>query len=171
VPLQLFALAVAVAFLVVIPAGDLLPFPQRICFCLSLLLLPPLPGGPFFAVSSRRVGYSRHARTGISSSIEKSSSKPAPFNATQTIVILSGAKNPCISSLLLLLHSHSHSHLHLHLHRIRTCICILHFAFALQVPAVILNAVKDPEETTQQPPYEPFNPSFPAVARYLRFAF
>jgi hypothetical protein len=57
-----------------------------------------------------------------------------PSTQPKPLVILSGAKNPCIS------------HLHLLL------------LLQLPVPAVILNAVKDPEETTQQPPCESFNP-------------
>jgi hypothetical protein len=40
----------------------------------------------------------------------------------------------------------------------------------LQVPAVILNAVKDPEETTQQQPIGSFNPCLCRLHPTLAFA-
>jgi hypothetical protein len=138
-----------------VPAADLLlPFPQRICFLPFFIAIATVAGWPILRGLIAKGGLFAPRANRLLFKHRKIVIQTAPFNATQTISILSAAKNPCISSLLLLskLHLLLHSHLHVHL-RLH-----LHLLLLLPVPAVILNAVKDPEETIQQPPCESFQP-------------
>jgi hypothetical protein len=54
-------------------------------------------------------------------------------------------------------------HLHLHLHLLWR----LHLHLQLKVPAVILNAVKDPEETTRPQPHASFDPHLCRLCPFL----
>jgi hypothetical protein len=133
-----------------------------------------MPRTPSFGVSSRRVGIratrnrppraSKNRHLNDLATTTASSSQP-PFNglfnstssltqsepllnSTRTVVILSEAQNPRI--------------LHFAF-AFCICICILLFAFAFAVASscVILNAVKDPEETTRPQRLGSFNPHLP----------
>jgi hypothetical protein len=116
-------------FLVVIPQGICCCF---YCYCLllSAILRDRVAKDGLFAPRANRLLHKNL----------KKHNPTHPVQSTQTTVILSGAKNPCISSFLL------------HLH--------------LQVAAVILNAVKDPEEITWPQTLESFNPQ-PSANRSL----